>query len=230
MPMSRSIIYVSDSDYGPLSPFVKKMANQIEWSIPVRKVLLNFSKGTNNPIIKRAIFTVIEAEKSGGNIGDVLGSITSSLFTIQKIKQERKAAISGQITQSYVIFFIFLGVLVTIQNLLIPYIGRIEDTNIPGSNIGSGSGIGNMQQPVQIDFSSLPALVISLFQWFGSMSGIFTMLAVLQGFFAGVVLGKLSEGDFKSGLKHSFIMMTVSILIMTIANSFLVNAGSSVGL
>jgi flagellar protein FlaJ len=227
MPVSKAIVYVSSSDYGPLNKYVRKMANQVEWHIPVHRVFLNFSKETNNPIISRAISTVIEAEKSGGNIEDVLGSITSSLLTIKKIKQERKAAIQGQITQSYVIFFIFLAVLITIQNLLIPYISRIEQTDISGTGLNSAGGLQQLQKPVKMDFSSFPAFIISAGKWFISMSGVFTMLALIQSFFAGVVLGKLAEGDFKSGLKHSFIMMTISLFIMATANSFLSQAVST---
>ncbi|MFP4112396.1 MAG: type II secretion system F family protein [Candidatus Woesearchaeota archaeon] len=225
MPVSKAIVYVAKSDYGHLDKFVKKMAHQIEWSIPVHKAFINFSRDIGNPLISRTITTVIEAEKSGGNIEDVLGSITYSLISIKKLKQERKAAIQGQITQSYVIFFIFLAVLITIQNLLIPYISKIESSDVTGSGgIQQESALNNLQKPVELDFSSFAALFSSIGSWFTSLTGVFTMLALIQAFFAGVVLGKLAEGDFKSGLKHSFIMMTISLFIMTIANSLLANS------
>jgi len=37
----------------------------------------------------------------------------------------------------------------------------------------------------------------------------------VQGFFAGLVIGKLSEGSTKAGLKHSFIMMALAYLMTT---------------
>ena len=43
----------------------------------------------------------------------------------------------------------------------------------------------------------------------------FLGLLITQGFFAGLVIGKLSEGQVKSGLKHSFIMVAMAILIST---------------
>jgi flagellar protein FlaJ len=228
MPVSKAIIYVSNSDYGPLNPYVKKMAHQVEWSIPVRKVLLNFSNDIKNPIIKRAISTVIEAEKTGGNIEDVLSSITMSLFTIKKIKEERKSAVQGQITQSYIIFFVFLLVLIVIQNFLIPYISSMDTTS---TDIRSGVSITSFQKTVSLDFTSFPRLIGSLSRWFVSMSGIFVMLAMIQAFFAGLVLGKLSEGDIRSGIKHSMIMMLMSIFIITIANAVFnsINVASSSG-
>ena len=227
MPLTRAIIYVSKSDYGELSFYVKKMANQVEWNIPVRRVFINFSDDVDNAIVKRAIATVLQAEKSGGNIEDVLGSITDSLLTIKKLKQERKASIQGQITQSYVIFFIFLGVLITIQNVLIPYLAEMEtnDGGIDGFGGGQDSAaLDTLRESQEFDFSNPLTFIRSVIGWFSSLSGIFMMLALFQSFFAGVVLGKMSEGDYKSGLRHSFIMIFMSVFILSIANSILASS------
>ena len=222
MPISRAVIYVSRTDYGPLNYYIKKMANQIEWHIPVKKVLLNFSEEVRSPMIKRALATVLEAEKSGGNIEDVLASITDSLLTIKKLRQERKASIQGQITQSYVIFFIFLGVLLTIQNVLIPYLSSMES---PGTESITGQpesqALSRLREAHSFDFSTPQTTIRSIAGWFTSLSGIFMMLAIFQSFFAGIVLGKMAEGDYKSGLRHSFLMMFVAIVILTVANTIL---------
>jgi flagellar protein FlaJ len=224
MPVSRAIIYISRTDYGPLNYHVKKMANQLEWHIPIKKVLMTFSGEVANPIIKRAIATVIEAEQSGGNIEDVLGSITESLLTIKKLKQERKASIQGQITQSYVIFFVFIGVLLTIQNVLIPYLSRMETTDAAGIGGADAQSLAKLRESYKFNASSPAALIRSILGWFGSLSGIFMMLAVIQSFFAGIVLGKMSEGDYKSGLRHSLLMMFIAVFVLAIANSLLSNA------
>jgi len=74
MPVSKAIIHISTIDYGALSPYVRKLGHQVEWSIPVHKALLFFSNSTRNDVIRRSIATVIEAEQSGGNMEDVLQS------------------------------------------------------------------------------------------------------------------------------------------------------------
>ncbi len=211
MPASQSVIHVSDTDYGALTPYVKKLANQIEWAIPFHRAFLNFGRDTNNPIIRRALATVIQAEQAGGNIEDVLTSITDSLLQIKRIKEERRSSIHGQIMQSYIIFFVFLGVMIIIQNLLIPYMSQL------GGGVTGGT---KMMEKVSINFSSPPALVASLLAWFVSMHGIFLMMSIIQGFFAGAVLGKLAEGDITSGLKHSVILGTIAFVIITFAQSF----------
>ena len=78
----------------------------------------------------------------------------------------------------------------------------------------------SLKENSDIDFSSFEGFMLSLSGWFTSLRGMFLMLAVIQGFFAGLVIGKLSEGDMMPGLKHSFILMTVAFFVISIAQSF----------
>jgi flagellar protein FlaJ len=221
MPVGKSIVYVSRTDYGALTPYVVKLANQVEWAIPVHKALLNFANETKNGVIKRSIATVIEAEMSGGNIEDVLETVTNSVIEIKKIKLARKAGIHAQLVQSYIIFIVFLGVMVVIQNLLIPYIADIESKNIEGVTEGgmalTSAALGSAIRPVQLDYTSLGAFIGTFGAWLTSIKGVFLMLALIQACFAGLVLGKLAEGDLKSGAKHSLILMTVAFFVITLA-------------
>ena len=54
----------------------------------------------------------------------------------------------------------------------------------------------------------------------------FFWLLLTQGFFVGLVVGKLSEGKVKAGLKHSFILVVVALLISTGAKVFLWGASA----
>jgi archaeal flagellar protein FlaJ len=216
MPAAQSVIHVSDADYGSLSPYIKKLANQIEWSIPFHTAFFNFGRETNNTVIKRAIATMTQAEEAGGNMEDVLGSITESLMQIKKIKEERKTSIQGQIMQNYVIFFVFLGVMIMIQNFVIPYMAQFA-----GSEEGVGGVLGGMETSVSIDLSDPISFVGSVGKWAVSLHGLFLMMSIIQGFFAGVVLGKLAEGDLSSGLKHSLIMSTFAVVAITLSQGFL---------
>jgi len=204
---------VSKVDYGPLTKYVRKLGYQIEWAIPVHRALIYFSNSTKNEIIKRAISTVIEAEQSGGNLEDVLESITGSLIEIKKIKESRRASVHSQIVQSYVIFFVFLGVMIVMQKMLVPY---MVGTDTQGSITGGEGGGPSLALEAEIDTSTIPSFVISLSKWFSSMKGIFLMLSLIQGFFAGVIIGKLSEGELSAGLRHSLILMTVAFFVMTL--------------
>ncbi|MEM4397049.1 MAG: type II secretion system F family protein [Candidatus Woesearchaeota archaeon] len=221
MAVSKAIIHVSKIDYGALSYHVRKLGNQLEWNVPVHKALIMFSKSTKNEVIKRSIATVIEAEQAGGNLEDVLSSITNSLIEIKKIKEERRANIHSQVMQSYVIFMIFIGVMLVIQNMLVPYlVGNSQENLLSGLNIQGNMPMQTKQQTIimeaKINFNSFSSFIISLGEWLISLKGIFLMLTLIQGFFAGIIIGKMAEGDLTSGLKHSLILMIVSFFIMTL--------------
>ncbi len=222
IPASQAVIHVSNSDYGAITPYIKKLANQLEWGIPFHQAFINFGKETNNPIIKRAIATVIQAEQAGGNIEDVLLSVTESLVEIKRIKEERKTSIHAQIIQSYIIFIVFLGVIVMIQNLLIPYMARVSAVSqIGAAGAISAAGLTGITTSVKIQFASAGLFIRTFFQWLVSLHGIFLMISLIQGIFAGIVLGKLSEGDISSGLKHSVIMGTVAFMVITLSQGLI---------
>src|SRR3989344_6701498 len=87
----KGVLQVSDKDYGALTPYIKKLAYQIEWGIPMHNALIIFSNDTENTVIKRSISIIIEADQSGGNISDILQSVSTSVVNIKKIKEERKS-------------------------------------------------------------------------------------------------------------------------------------------
>lgn len=216
MPVAEAIVHVARTDYGYLTPYVKKLANQIEWSIPIRKAFQTFARDTNNEVIKRAVATVIEAEQAGGNIEDVLETVTTSVIEIREIKQKRRASIHSQVLQSYVIFFVFLAVMVTIQNLVIPYVVSMEEASIAEGTALVRTGVATLAEKVEMDYSSFPAFISTFQDWLVSIRGVLLNLAIIQGFFAGIVIGKLSEGDVVSGLKHSLVLMTIAAIILTL--------------
>ncbi|MBI2148546.1 type II secretion system F family protein [Candidatus Woesearchaeota archaeon] len=197
--VTQAIIHVSSVNYGSLTPYVKKLANQIEWGYSLHDALTIFANDTNNSVIKRAITIVIEAEKSGGDIGSVLEAVTGSVLEIKKIKEERKSNAYTQTIQGYIIYFFFVFIMIVLQIYLIPKLGSV------GGELGQGLGT--------IGIGGLGGGGSSALE-FGK---IFIATIIVQGLFAGLMLGKFSEGDYKSGLKHSLIMVIVGYLVMSTA-------------
>lgn len=189
IPIPKAMKELSVTDFGALTPYVKKLINQIEWGIPLREAMLRFSKDTNSPVIKRSVSIIIEAEQGGGNINEVLTSVTNSILQIKKIKNERRANTFSQIVQGYIVFFIFIGIMIVLQVYLLPQLGDIGGVSLTGLQIGLDDPT-NISQTADINFNI-----------------IFTALIIIQGLFSGLVVGKFSEGNLLSGLKHSLIMV-----------------------
>ena len=199
IPISKSIISMKNKPYGVLSEYIKKLANQIYLGIPLGTALKVFSKDVNNKTISRAITLIGQAEKSGGDIGEILESVAGAVNTSDKLKKERKALISTLVVQGYIIFFIFMIIILVLQFKIIPMISGIS---------GLESGIGGAAKAT----SSVTG---------AEVSSSFFYLLLIQGFFSGLAIGKLAERDFKAGIKHSFILVILGFLVSSGANFFL---------
>ena len=199
-PISKSIVNVREKPYGVLSENIKKLANQISLGIPLNTALQTFSEDVNNKTISRALTLIGQAERSGGEIGGILESVTEAVSTTDKLKKERKAAISSLIVEGYIIFFVFIVIILVLQFQILPMVVGI----IPvGTDLGIG-GLGGVGAPINMS----------------EISNAFLYLLLIQGLFTGLVVGKLSENNIKPGIKHSFILMLSAFLISAGANLF----------
>ncbi len=133
-PISKSIINVADKEYGSLTAYVKKLANQVSLGIPVKQALQTFSNDINNRVISRAIALIIQAESSGGDIGLVLDSVVESVSKIEDIKKERSSSVYGLIVQGYIIFLIFLVIMIFVQIKFLPLISKSFSGSVAGSS------------------------------------------------------------------------------------------------
>ena len=200
-PIGQSIMNMSTKDFGSLTPHIQKLANQMTLGISLNKALDTFAEDIGSKSVKRAVTLIREAETSGGKIDDILDSVASSIYQIDKLRQERKAAVSSLVVQGYVIFFIFIGIMLVMQFKILPLTADVGT----GTSFGDLSGSELETQSVSVDRLSRP----------------FFYLLLVQGFFSGLAIGKLSEGSIKAGVKHSFVMTVAAFLISTGSKLFL---------
>jgi len=193
MTLPQAIESISKNDYGNLSPHVKRLNAQLNWGIPFDKALLKFSKMTRSKLIGRVTSTIIESHSFGGNLTDIFENISDTMIEIERLREERRLYISSQMMTGYVIFFVFLIVIVGLQRFLVPTLSEVAVGELTGSEI-------------QVDMAA-------------DYAGLFRNLIILQGFFAGLVIGKMSEGAVSTGIKHSLLLIIIGIAIYTVSTS-----------
>ena len=189
IPISQSIINVRHKPYGALSEHISKLANQIQLGISLNKAFETFAKDAGNKTISRALTLMGNAEKAGGDIGEILESVAEAVSLSEKLKKERKAAISNIVIEGYLIFIIFIAIVLVMQFKILPMLSGIAGTGF----MGGGGGSINAEE----------------------LSNAFLYLLLTQGFFSGLTIGKLAENSIKKGIRHSFFMMIVSFFIFT---------------
>lgn len=198
-PVGKAIANLGNRDYGALTGHVKKLTNQLALGIPLTACLINFAKDTESEVISRAVSLISEAEKSGGQIDSILNSVANSVNQTEELRKQQKASVYNLVVQGYIIFFVFIIIVLVLQYYLLPLTSNIgpTDTNIDLA--------GN---PLNIDRNA-------------DLGTPLLALLLVQSLFAGIVIGKIAEGNFKDGIKHAFILVTTTLLISTGAALFL---------
>ena len=206
-PIGKSILNMKDKGLGPLSPAVKKLANQISVGIPISRAFVNFANEADSEVVKRAISLIREAENAGGEIDHILDSVANSIYEIEKLRKERKNAVSTLVVQGYIIFLIFIGIMLIMEFKILPLTSGIN-------SIGSFNNVDTLASG---NFADVNTSTYSP----EALARPFLYLLLTQGFFAGLVIGKLSEGTVKSGFKHSIVMIILAFLISSGTRVFL---------
>jgi flagellar protein FlaJ len=178
MTLPQAVKTSAKSSFGPLTPYARRIAAQVDWGIPFEKSLMGFAEGKSKNI-RRTVTTIIESHRSGGSIAEIMESIARSTTEIEKIRKERASQIYAQMTTGYIIFFIFLGIMIALQTMLIPDLTSLT------------APMGDS------DTEALLATYRQLFFW----------LIMIQGAFSGIAIGKMAEGALEAGIKHSIILV-----------------------
>ena len=185
LPLPRAILEASKHQYGALTPELQKMASKISWGIPFSKTLRSMTETADTPLMKRTSLLILEAERSGGAIEDVFESAHKHVSEVLGLKRERLGAMKPYTWIIYASFIVFALVMIILlysffQTLAIQMVDAIRSGEDPTT-----------------------ALPFNL----AGLQLIFFHLMVIEAIFAGLIAGKMGEGDARIGLRHSCILL-----------------------
>ena len=218
LPLHKAVKVLSKNDYGSLNQELRFLANQVSWNVPITKALDRIAKKTmKSKKISTAFKILKEAYISGGNTIAVLTSLSESFEMLQQVEKERKSIMSKYTLMIYTISFIFLGVVVMINRLLLPIFANPQ---LVGTGT-SGMGIG-IADPCLfcsgVTCNVCDSLGFLAYNFLGLQAGkpyyyvsIFFLLSVIQAMFSGIVAGQISEGSLRAGIKHCIILVAVVV-------------------
>lgn len=192
-PINKAIINLRTREYGALTPHIAKLANQIYLGINLDTAFKTFAKETKSNVISRAMSLISEAQKAGGKIESIIESVARSVNQVEDLRKERKSSVYNLVLQGYIIFFVFIIIMLVLEYAILPLAVEFSQSDIDEMGGASGNEILSKEQ-----FSN----------------PLFVMLLV-QSIFAGLVIGKISDGSIMAGVRHSFLLTTVTLLIVT---------------
>lgn len=184
MSIPQAIYVTKDREYGLLNKEIDKMAMQISWGIPFEKVFTRFTERTDSPYIEKLTYLIIEANKAGGDIREILGAAARNARELKNIEREIGTMIKPYILICYITYFVFLIVILILYKTFI----------LPMAGGGSAGFLKAALTPEE--FTTL-----------------FFRMLMLQGLFIGLAAGKMAEKKIIAGLKHAIILIVVGYVM-----------------
>jgi flagellar protein FlaJ len=184
--------------YGALTPAIKQIDNMISWGVPFEDALLRFAQKYPTPLIRRTIFTLIEASRMGGQLGEILEGVANDAEETKALERKRSSETKPYLMVCYVSYFVFLAVILIMSYIFLPMMKEAAEVTT-GKAMPGGMG--------QFAVSDEDLALYNM---------LFFHALVIQGFFAGIVTGKIGEGKAVAGLKHSVFFIVVAVIAYTL--------------
>jgi flagellar protein FlaJ len=190
LTLTRAIEVSAQRKYGPLSKELQRVVAQLSWGISLEESLKSFAERADTMLGRRTAQLIIEVSRSGGDVQEVLESINKHINDLYMLERERKSAMRPYLAIVYVAAIIFLATDLLLIKTFFSEIAKLQQLQ---TEAGTGALLS-----ISLD---VPTLVKVLFH-----------TAIIQGFFGGLVAGKMGEGTVGSGLKHCLILIAISFL------------------
>ncbi len=178
-----------------LAPHIDLLAKQLKWGMTFEEGMFDLSKQLKSKFIEKYTYLVVQASRIGGGIGDVILQCSTDMEKTFALEREKDAELKEFIMIIYIAQFILVGMLLMLLQMLIPALQGIAMT--PGDD--AVTSLGFSISPVNIDFPMA-----------------FFHVIMINGFASGIIGGIMSEGDARQGIKHSVVLMTVSLIVCLI--------------
>ncbi len=206
MTIDKAMLLSSRPEFAPLDKEILQAGKDISTGKNIERALLDMSKRMNSSKVHKIILLIISGIKAGGDLAILLEETSISMREREML--EKKAASS---VLMYVIFIflavsIFAPALFSLSTILVEILTKIF------------SGIPDTPSSIALPFTlSKINVSVSFIKYFS----VFFMIVI--DVLASLVLGLVSKGDEKQGLRYLPIMIILSLGIFFIARIFINN-------
>ncbi|MDG6957847.1 MAG: type II secretion system F family protein [Nitrososphaerota archaeon] len=188
--LTRSLEMAADNDYGPLTRELVRIRTQLSWGVPFEDAIRMEMKRLDSRIAKRTFGVLLEANRSGGKVEEMLEAIQRHTMELHQIEKEVRTSLKPFTLTTYIAVFIFLGIAIV-----------MIDTFFAGLISTQSSAAG-----AAVAFQGLQGISLS------SIKSAFFQVALVEAVIGGLGAGKLGEASFAAGIKHIIILVVATVL------------------
>jgi flagellar protein FlaJ len=194
--LDRALEIAATKDYGPLTVELKKLQTQLLLGVPFEDAVNRLIARVKTVMVKRTFGLIVQANRAGGKIEELLDIIQSDANELYLLDKERRSALRPYVVVIYIAFGVFVAVSVLlVDSFFKQVLGSSTGTTV---SFGTGNGLAGLTLPVVKD--------------------LFLQMALIEAIFGGFGAGKLGEGSFTAGFKHVLIMAgaTVAVFVLVV--------------
>jgi len=191
----KAVNTLAEGDLGSITKQVKIASKQMQIGYTFEQAMRNLSNTLHSSLISRYVDLVIQASYSGGGVSNLIQRASADMSTFIALEGEKRSGLA----QYTMILYVGQVVLVALAAILvIQFVPELSGISALTSGSVTGGFLSNS------DITTVP-LERDLF-----------FLCILNGLLGGLVIGKISEGRIKHGVKHSLILVLIAFLAWTL--------------
>lgn len=189
MTLPNAVHLVAQSEYSTLTPFIRKMDDEMSWNTTFIDAINRFRARLGTPLTDRSIDLIAKASKAGGDVSEVLRAAANDAYSFIQLRNERRNNMLIYVIIVLISFMVFVFVILI---LVSTFLSTMASAGSAASSAGAGAAsfAGN----------------VDLFFY----TRLFSHAAMIQAIFSGLVAGQMGEGRAIAGLKYSAIMLVIS--------------------
>lgn len=189
MTLPNAVHLVAQADYSTLTPYVKKLDNEMSWSVTFIDAIQRFRVRLATPLTDRSIDLIAKASKAGGDVSEVLRAAANDGYEFIMLRTDRRNNMLIYIVIVFIAFMVFVFVIYILVTTFLSVMATAGAAAAQTSAAGGSFG-ANINLPLY--------------------TRIFTHAAIIQGLFSGLVAGQMGEGRVTAGLKYSVFMVLIA--------------------
>jgi flagellar protein FlaJ len=189
MTLPNAVHLVAQSDYSTLTPYVRRLDNEMSWNVTFIDAIQRFRARLATPLTDRSIDLIAKASKAGGDVSEVLRAAANDSYEFITLRTERR---NNMLIYIVIVLISFLVFVFVIYILVTTFLSVMATAGSAASAVGSAGA----QFGASVDLALYTRL--------------FAHAAILQGLFSGLVAGQMGEGRAVAGLKYSILMVIIA--------------------
>jgi flagellar protein FlaJ len=191
----KAVNTLAEGDLGSITKQVRIAAKQMQIGYTFEQAMRNLSASLHSSLVSRYVDLVIQASYSGGGVSNLIQRASADMSTFIALEGEKRSGLA----QYTMILYVGEVVLVALAAILvIQFVPELSGISALTSGAATGGFLSNS------DINTVP-LERDLF-----------FLIILNGLLGGLVIGKISEGKIKHGVKHGLILVLIAFLAWTL--------------